>query len=359
MNKKFKILYFLLLILLLTACNVKENDSTNNARVTKFQIDQLTKALKESPIEKTTIEPAEIPTELPMEKPTISPAATPVATPTEVPTPRPKGDIPERSYDSHREFPYENMDFVDDTTYAFLKQIYDEIDFYGEFQMGDLSVYDEYIEVYRKLLNNEIPFTIQNTYYSYYRPESEESLYLREYSKVRGGDEYDPNEFTYYLFDMDGDGNPELCIWNYATFVFKYDIQSKELILWLEIDSTNERIHGTKTLRWMWDGSRYRLNRLNENGEVVFSVYFLFEGTHSNGKTAFMVTIPFYADKEIEITTDMKKQAYFCEESGKYFFNMTEEQYDELTKEYFQARKQAEEELQKITYTYEELFQED
>lgn len=51
-------------------------------------------------------------------------------------TSRPKGDIPERSCDSHRNFPYENMDFIDDATYAYLKQTYDEIDFYGEYQIA-------------------------------------------------------------------------------------------------------------------------------------------------------------------------------------------------------------------------------
>lgn len=352
MCKKIEILICLFLMVILTACNAKENDSSDDTLTTEIQTVEST----EVPMELSTVEPTEVPTELPTETPTAVPTVTPVATPTEVPTPRPKGDIPERSYDSHREFPYENMDFVDDITYAFLKQIYDEIDFYGEFQMGDLTVYDEYIEVYRKLLNNEIPFIVQDSYYSL---EGGEILYMREYAKVRRRDEYDPNELSYYLFDMDGDGNPELCIWNYATFVFKYDIQSKEMILWLEIDSTNERIHGTRTLRWEWDGVRYGLSRLDERGEVVFSVYFQLEGFWSNGKVAFMVTVPSYEDKEVEITMEMKKQAYFNEENGLYYFNVTEEQYNELTKEYFRAREQAEEELEKITYTYDELFQKD
>ena len=353
MYKKVRMLFGLTLAIILTACNAKGNDSTDNALSTEIQTAELAEIPTELPTVEPTKEPTEVPTELPTEKPTATPTATPVPTPTEVPTPRPKGDIPERSYDSHRDFPYENMDFVDDATYTFLKKTYDEIDFYSEFQMGDLSVYAEYIEAYRKLLNNEIPFTIQD---SYYRPRIGESLYMKEYSEVRRGEEYDPNEFSYYLFDMDGDGNPELCIWNYATFVFKYDMQSKEMILWLEINSTNERIHGTKTLRWEWDGSRYSLSRLNENGELVFGVYFTFEGFWSNGKVAFMVTLPFYEDKEIEITMEMKKQAYFNEEDGLYYFNVTEEQYDELTKDYFQAREKSEEELEKVTYTYEELF---
>lgn len=179
---------------------------------------------------------------------------------------------------------------------------------------------------------------------------------MKDYSTIRSGHEYNPNEFTYYLFDMDGDGNPELCIWNYATFVFKYDMQSKEMILWLSTGSPSERIHGTQTLRWDWDGVRHTLCRLDESGEVAFGVYFMEEATWSNGKVAFMVTVPSYEDKEIEITMKMKKQAYFNEEDGLYYFNVTEAQYDELTKDYFQAREKSEEELEKVTYTYEELF---
>lgn len=353
MHKKVRMLFGLTLVIMLTACNAKGNDEANNVPVTENHTDEVAEAPVKLPTIEPTDESIEAPTELPTETPTEVPTATPVEAPTEVPTPRPKGDIPERSYDSHRDFPYENMDFVDDATYAFLKKTYDEIDFYGEFQTGDLSVYDEYIEAYRKLLNNEIPFTVQDSYYS---PEIGESLYMREYAEVRINDEYKPNELSYYLFDMDGDGNPELCIWNYATFVFKYDIQTKEMILWLSIDSPYERIHGTQTLRWEWDGVRYTLCRLDESGEVVFGVYFLVEGFWSNGNVAFMVTVPTYEDKEIEITMEMKKQAYFNEEDGLYYFNVTEEQYDELTQAFFLAREQAEEELEKVTYTYEELF---
>lgn len=352
MYKRMKILFCLLLMVILTACNAKENDSTDDTLTTEIKTTEST----EVPIELSTVEPTEAPAELPTEKPTATPTVMSVATPTEAPTPRPKGDIPERSYDSHRDFPYENMDFVDDATYAFLKKTYDEIDFYGEFQTGDLSVYDEYIEAYKKLLNNEIPFVVQD---SFVLPEIGESHYMEDYSTIRRGDEYNPNEFTYYLFDMDGDGSPELCIRNVSTYIFKYDTQTEKMILWLSIGSSYERIHGSKLLRWDWEGVRHRICRLNESGEIVFSIYFLEEATHSNGKVAFMVTVPFYEDMEIEITMEMKKQAYFSEENGKYFFNVTEEQYNELTKEYFQAREQAEEELEKITYTYEELFQKD
>lgn len=187
-------------------------------------------------------------------------------------------------------------------------------------------------------------------------PQIGKSYYMKDYSAIRRGDEYDPNEFVYYFFDMDGDGNPELCIHDYGTYVFKYDMQSKEMILWLCVDGLYERIHGTLSLGNDWEGVRHWLWKLNASGEVVFDVYFLSEGFWSNGKGTFMVTVPSYEDKEIEITMKMKKQAYFNEEDGLYYFNVTEAQYDELTKDYFQAREKSEEELEKVTYTYEELF---
>lgn len=356
MCKRVRVLFCLTLAIMLTACKAKGNDSADNALTTDVQTTEQTEVPAELPTANPTDEPTEVPVELPTPKPTISQTATPILTPeVEVEqTPRPKGDIPERSYESHADFPYENMDFVDDATYAFLKKTYDEIDFYGEFQTGDLSVYDEYIEAYRKLLNNEIPFIVQD---SYYRPGIGESLYMREYSKIQRGDEYDPDELTYYLFDMDGDGNPELCIHDRgASYIFKYDMQSKEMILWLAVDGLWESIHGTLSLRNDYGGLDHWLCRLNAGREVVFGVRFMEEAFWSNGEIAYMVTLPFYENKEIEITMDMKKQAYFDEEVGRYYFNVTEEQYDELTKNYFLASDLSEEELEKVTYTYEELF---
>lgn len=150
--------------------------------------------------------------------------ASPEPEETVIPTPSPdyalqeeqvtskEAEVQGRSYESFRDFPYENMDFVDVETFEFLKGIYKSIDFYGEFEMGDFSLYDQYIEEYRKLVDNEVTFTV---------PETEEEFYLKEYGPLKiGGSEIDPHEYVYYLFDMNGDGTPELCIWNYATLFY-------------------------------------------------------------------------------------------------------------------------------------------
>lgn len=172
-----------------------------------------------------------------------------------------------RSYDSHRDFPYGNMDFVDEKAYAFLKKTYDEIDFSGEFQTGNLDLYDEYKVKFKELLNNEITFM---------EIETGKEYYINDYTGLStyGSEEFEPDAFRYYLFDMDGDDTPELCIWDGETYIFKYYSETGEMALWMEIPSPNEQIHGTRVLNWNWEGMQYRLSRMDERGECVFWVYF-------------------------------------------------------------------------------------
>ncbi|MCM1127785.1 MAG: WG repeat-containing protein [Lachnospiraceae bacterium] len=255
-----------------------------------------------------------------------------------------------RSYDSHRDFPYGNMDFVDERAYAFLKKAYDELDFTGEFQTGDLDLYDKYKVKFKELLNNEITFTELKT---------GEEYYIDDYTGLRtyGSEKFEPSKFQYYLFDMDGDDAPELCIWDRETYIFKYYSEFGEMALWMELSSHNEHIHGTKVLNWIWDGVRYQLTRLDEQGNPVFRVYFLLEGCWSNGIETYLAALPYFYDREqIEIPAEMKEQGYFSEEDNLYLFQVTEEQFDELTQDYFDACRESEKGEKKVAFTYEELF---
>ncbi len=54
--------------------------------------------------------------------------------------------------------------------------------------------------------------------------------------------------------------------------------------MWSSFESPNETLHGTKMVSWNWDGMRDSVYRLDENGEVIFGVYFLLESSWSNGK---------------------------------------------------------------------------
>lgn len=262
----------------------------------------------------------------------------------------------ERSYDSFRDFPHGNMEYIDETAYVFLKDIYAGIEYKSEAAQGDLAVYDEYICKYEELLNNQITFAI---------PQTGEEYYVEDYVDMHSfflnaeadHEVFNPHGFIYYLFDMDMDGTPELCMYNFKTYIFKYDKEGDSVILWKLIESPNETIHGSLSLRWNWDGLRYSYCELNPEAELTMGVYFLFY-EYGEDAASWLVTVPTYYDeeKEIDIPQEMIEQAYFCEESGLYMFNVSEQQYDELTKAYFEAERLSEENLKQVSYTYDGLF---
>lgn len=258
----------------------------------------------------------------------------------------------EGPYESFRDFPYGNMKLVDDVAYAFLKDIYDNIDFYGEFQLGDISLYEEYTEEYKKLVNSQRTFE---------NPDTGEECYLKDYKcllQTGNGDLFDPHELVYYLFDMDEDGNPEICIWDYATYIFKYDKKSDKMLLWSESPSAYERIHGTRKLIWNWDGVRYTLCELDEQGNLDMGVYFMVDIFYGNGVKTYLVTVPRYADQDnqIEIPDEIVSQGYFDGENHEYMFPVTEEQFDELTGDFFEAEEQSDKAMDQVGYCYDELF---
>ncbi|MNV73653.1 hypothetical protein D3C71_1668190 [compost metagenome] len=71
-----------------------------------------------------------------------------------------------------------------------------------------------------------------------------------------------------------------------------------------------------------------------------------------------MVSLPQYTnqDSQIYITEELKNQAYFDEGQKLYYFRVTEEQFDELTKDYFNAVELADKNINDVTFSYNELF---
>lgn len=118
-----------------------------------------------------------------------------------------------------------DMPYADQKTFETIQSAYEEVEFFGEFEKGNLEVYDEYIELFVKLVRNEKPF---------WDKETGEEKYLKDY--VRGGDDYDANVAEYYFFDVDGDSYPELgVVYNCQKYIFKYDSEEKKYILWYEL----------------------------------------------------------------------------------------------------------------------------
>ena len=61
---------------------------------------------------------------------------------------------------------------------------------------------------------------------------------------------------------------------------------------------------------------------------------------------------------EYLLTEAVKKQAYYDREADVYYFWVTQEQYEELTADYFAAWELAKTNCEPVKYTYKELFKE-
>ena len=164
------------------------------------------------------------------------------------------GDTEEPGYRGSRSR-YNDVDFIDDEMFGIIKDSYSKIDFVGEFKKGDTSAYDFYKEQYLRLLKCEAPFFDRQTQKEHFINEFGEMnythigphlIYNLEYSDI-----YDPANYIYYFFDMDGDGMPELCVTNEVRFVYimKYIPETASFILWHEIPPSMTVLMGSGKLR--------------------------------------------------------------------------------------------------------------
>lgn len=237
-----------------------------------------------------------------------------------------------------------DMPYTDQKTFETIQSAYEEVEFFGEFEKGNLEVYDEYIELFVKLVRNEKPF---------WDKETGEEKYLKDY--VWGGD-YDANVAEYYFFDVDGDSYPELgVVYNCQKYIFKYDSEEKKYILWYKL-STWGHLIGTRKVHWRNLEKYFSFYQLDENGEGKRITLFYAAG--SSEGNIYVVMLPKYEEKEkkVEVTDEMKEQGMFVRSDSQWYFRVTGEQYEELTETYWEADFQAEEELEEVTYTYDELF---
>lgn len=264
----------------------------------------------------------------------------------------------DRSYDSFLEFPYAEMSFADEDVYAFIKSAYASVNWYTEYELGDLTQYDVYKEKYKEFLNNDVPFL---------NPEIGKEMYINDFLPIKIYDGktvlYDKNFYDYYYFDMDKDGAPELCISGEDFIsIFKYDISQGTILLWKQIEPSYYSLNGSGAIRWE-NGSGNVFYNLDENGEEVCSVFFMVRGTYSKEKeqreNVYLVSLPKYTEKlKDEYEENITCQGYYDKGQSVYYFRVTESQYDELTEDYYQAEEIAIQGLKSVTYSYAELFEE-
>lgn len=275
---------------------------------------------------------------------------------------------PERCYEGLADFPYGNLEYINDETYAVLKQLYEEIDWNPDFEAGNISEYSFYKQKYKALLDGKTTFQITEEYTSKEEVKEESlSTFLDLDSNYDPRITFDGGDYRYGLlfFDIDADGAPELCITEKAvetcvrcTYVFKYKKSENKIILWKTINGTATQIIGSNTIATYWEDRQFNLEKLGTDGEPLISVQFANEFFYANGEECFLAAVPVYAgNKKDTISDEMKMQGYYDELGELYYFHLTEGQYHELTDEFFDVFTElAPKKRQEVTFTYDELF---
>jgi len=253
-----------------------------------------------------------------------------------------------RIFDSYLDFTYDDFQYADDKVYVQIKDLYISIDFFGDFLRGDMKKYSLYKEKYLDLLNNKVKFLVY---------ESSEEYFLHEFFSPS----FNMRSSTYYFFDMNTDENPELAIvYNNSIYIFYYDEILDEFSLWLDMSPSWYQLNGSLKIRWNRGGLSHIFYQLDENGKELFSVYFYsFQKPNSNGEAEeyYMVALPNHLLGNIVITEELLSQAYYSKSYKLLYYRLEEEQYDEITKNYFDAEKLANEALKDVSFSFEELFE--
>jgi len=240
---------------------------------------------------------------------------------------------------------FNEMIFAEKSIFENLKEQYNLIEFSGEFEVGDIEKYDYYIEKFYDLLNNNQRFFIENT---------KEEFLFSEYNLLQSGT-YDLNNYVYIFFDVDNDKEPELGVIDvgFSIHIFKYILSKDEFILWKDLSPSYYRLNGSLKARYNRGGTSHIFFTLDENGEMKEIVsFFIMVGP----ETIYIVSVPKNIDNLSFGIQENKKDAYYVEEDDSYYFRVKEEEFNQLTEDYFEAEKIAEKGIKDVSFSYDELF---
>ena len=136
------------------------------------------------------------------------------------------------------------------------------MDFYGCFQPGDSAKYEMYKKAYQEVLDGVKKVNLSET----------EECYIWDVGELA----VDNENYSYYFFDMNGNGNPELCITDNAwfTYVFSYEEESDQVILWQEYRSNTIFFMGTQKLGFAGGCSGDGFISVDNSGDYEYFVRF-------------------------------------------------------------------------------------
>lgn len=265
--------------------------------------------------------------------------------------PKSSNNISQQTNDEIQLCSNEESTFVNEMIFNYIKEVYSNIDFYSDFEIGNTELYGFYKEQYLKLINCEAPFVEKN---------SEKEYYINEFGEMDYT--YDPNNYIYYFFDMDSDDIPELCISDETRFIYimKYNSATDKFVLWHEISTTWNRLFGSKRI-WFYSGTfpvKYAFYQLNDTGTIEYSIWFYLDqytDSDNNIETTYMLTLPEFSNdsRKSEIPEKIKCQS--IEIGSHFYYRISENQWNELTKNFFEGKEKSKEKIKEVSFTYSEL----
>lgn len=252
----------------------------------------------------------------------------------------------------HGEYPLEEIPFVDEESFALIREAYAGINYAAEFTECDPAVYETYKKEFGRLIQNQAPFLDKET---------GREVYIKDWVDLH----LLVHISDYSLFDVNGDGLPDLCVNAYGNeAVIIYDPDQGQFVLWKLFE--NMYIIGARKAVISHEDIGSTISdyvELDAEGNVELNTMFftqpedLFHWTVGD-PVANMVMLPNYADKnkKCEITEEMKQQGIYEKSSGQWFFRITDEQFAQLEELCEKGIDEAWLERRKRTFTYEELL---
>ena len=264
-------------------------------------------------------------------------------------------ELCQRVYDSLDELEHDvDLPYVDETVFKIIKAAYAKVDFEGEFDKGNPDTYEEYREIFQRLVCNEVTYLDIQTGEEVYLKDCALFGYLSATMEMKSSE--------YIFFDIEGDGSQELCIrHNGRAVFFKYDPEKQKIISWYPGSDESwgawETLIGTGKVQNNPLMKYYCFYQYDESGKEVCNTYLSLTAI-SEENIVYLVRMPEYADREgEEVPEEIKSQGSFERYRGKRYFRITEEQYEELLQPHWDAYETAEEKIKEVTYTYEEFLE--
>lgn len=242
------------------------------------------------------------------------------------------------------------LPYVDAETFAFLRDAYADVDFSGEFERGDLDTYPRYLNAFYQLFCGDALLADRET---------GETMLLSDFPFFKGLFTSEEDDYSFYFFDMDGDGAPELTVYQFAVgyVVLDYDAETDAYTIWYDAEACWYGLVGSRKMLWAWDGRYLAFYQLDENGDAACETFC--GDMYYNGEEAvYLVMLPTHAKEEnrLFVPEEIREQGRYSRSDGQWCFRVTGEQYGEITEAFWDAYESCYEHKGMETYTYEELF---